>query len=273
MTVSKPSHSEFDSVCGGRGSSAAPPQIELEGVAKSYGRGRHAVPAVRGFDLCVGVNEFVSILGPSGCGKSTVLMMIAGLVRPTAGRLNVAGTPVEGPRHDYGIVFQTPVLLPWRTVLDNVLLPVEMRGENTKDYIPRALELLKTANIADFQDRLPRELSGGMRQRAGICRALVHNPSILLMDEPFSALDALTRDEMNVELLKLWERDRKTVVFVTHSISEAVLLSDRVVVMSPRPSVIIEDVKIDLPRPRSEKVQESKEFVELCARLRRLITR
>jgi NitT/TauT family transport system ATP-binding protein len=248
-------------------------QIELDRVVKDYGRGRRAVPAVRQFDLKVRTNEFVSILGPSGCGKSTVLMMIAGLVEPSAGRINVAGTPVEGPRNDYGIVFQSPVLLPWRTVLDNVLLPIEMRGGDVKAYIPRAHELLKTTNIADFHDRLPRELSGGMRQRAGICRALIHNPPILLMDEPFSALDALTRDEMNVELLRLWEHDRKTVIFVTHSITEAVLLSDRVVVMSPRPSVIVEDVKIDLPRPRTEKVRDSKEFVEFCARLRRLITR
>jgi NitT/TauT family transport system ATP-binding protein len=273
MTVSKPTFSNSGQVDSIQGSDVSALQIELVGVAKSYGTGARAVPAVRELDLQVRTNEFVSILGPSGCGKSTVLMMIAGLVNASTGRINVGGVPVVGPRNDYGIVFQSPVLLPWRTVLDNVLLPIEMRGGDIKEYTPRAHELLKTTNIADFHDRLPRELSGGMRQRAGICRALIHNPSILLMDEPFSALDALTRDEMNVELLRLWERDRKTVIFVTHSINEAVLLSDRVVVMSPRPSVIIEDVKIDLPRPRSEKVQESKEFVELCARLRRLITR
>jgi NitT/TauT family transport system ATP-binding protein len=173
-------------------------------------------------------NEFVSVLGPSGCGKSTLMLMIAGLVKPSEGTISIQGRAVDGPRRTNGIVFQNPVLLPWRTITDNVLLPIELMGESVAPYRDHARELLGIAGIADFADRLPRELSGGMRQRAGICRALIQHPTLLLMDEPFSALDAMTRDEMNLELLRIWERDRKTVVFITHSISEAIFLSDRV---------------------------------------------
>jgi NitT/TauT family transport system ATP-binding protein len=242
------------------------------GTTKRYGRGDDAVQALAEVTLSVTHNEFVSVLGPSGCGKSTLLMMVAGLVKPSGGTIRIKGQDVEGPRRDNGIVFQHSVLLPWRTVLDNVLLPIEMMKEDVKRYLPRAHELLEAAGILDFKDRLPRELSGGMRQRAGICRALIHDPSVLLMDEPFSALDALTRDEMNLELLNIWERDRKTVVFVTHSISEAVFLSDRVAVMSKRPGRILEEIPIPLPRPRNLDVQETPRFAELRARVRKLIT-
>jgi NitT/TauT family transport system ATP-binding protein len=249
----------------------ARPEISLAGVSKSYGRGSKAISAVDLIDLGIGHNEFVSLLGPSGCGKSTLMLMVAGLVEPTSGTISIAGRKVLGPQRTTGIVFQDPVLLPWRTVLDNVLLPIELMGENVESYRDHAVELLNTACIADFADRLPNELSGGMRQRAGICRALVQYPTLLLMDEPFSALDAMTRDEMNLELLRIWERDRKTVVFITHSISEAIFLSDRVIVLSKRPGRIIEDITIPLPRPRQIELQETAQFAQLRGRVRKLI--
>jgi NitT/TauT family transport system ATP-binding protein len=247
------------------------PEVRLTGVCKSYGVGRNAIEAVQSVDLDIGHNEFVSLLGPSGCGKSTLMLMIAGLVRPASGTISIRGRQIEGPLRTNGIVFQNPVLLPWRTVLDNILLPIELMGDNVNSYRENAYELLEIAGIADFADRLPHELSGGMRQRAGICRALIQHPTLLLMDEPFSALDAITRDDMNLELLRIWERDRKTVVFITHSITEAIFLSDRVVVMSKRPARIIEDVVIQLPRPRSIEMQETPQFSQLRARIRKLI--
>jgi NitT/TauT family transport system ATP-binding protein len=247
------------------------PEIKLAGVSKSYGAGHDAIAAVEQIDLEVGHNQFVSLLGPSGCGKSTLMLMIAGLVRPGSGTISIQGRVVDGPLRTSGIVFQNPVLLPWRTVLDNVLLPIELMGENVNRYRAHAYELLGTAGIADFADRLPHELSGGMRQRAGICRALIQHPTLLLMDEPFSALDAMTRDEMNMELLRIWERDRKTVIFITHSISEAIFLSDRVVVISKRPARVVEDIVIPLPRPRTIEMQETVPFAQLRGRVRKLI--
>jgi NitT/TauT family transport system ATP-binding protein len=247
------------------------PEISLAGVSKSYGQGYKAVQAVDRIDLDIRRNEFISFLGPSGCGKSTLMLMIAGLIEPTSGAICIQGRKVVGPQRSTGIVFQDPVLLPWRTVLDNVLLPIELMGENAESYLDHALELLDMSGIADFADRLPNELSGGMRQRAGICRALVQYPTLLLMDEPFSALDAMTRDDMNLELLRIWERDRKTVVFITHSISEAIFLSDRVIVMSKRPGRVIEDITIALPRPRSIELQETMQFAQLRARVRKRI--
>ena len=246
-------------------------EISLAGVSKSYGHGPKAVQAVDRIDLDIRHNEFISFLGPSGCGKSTLMLMIAGLVAPTSGTIWIQGRKVVGPQRTTGIVFQDPVLLPWRTVLDNVLLPIELMGENVESYRDHALELLNISGIADFADHLPNELSGGMRQRAGICRALVQYPTLLLMDEPFSALDAMTRDDMNLELLRIWERDRKTVVFITHSISEAIFPSDRVIVMSKRPGRIIEDITIALPRPRLIELQETMQFTQLRARVRKLI--
>jgi NitT/TauT family transport system ATP-binding protein len=247
------------------------PEVNLAGVSKAYGRGSDMVQAVEVVDLTIRNNEFVSILGPSGCGKSTLMLMIAGLVKPSSGAISIQGRNVEGPMRSNGIVFQNPVLLPWRTVLDNVLLPIELMGEDVRNYQDHAFELLDIAGIAEFADRLPDELSGGMRQRAGICRALIRHPSLLLMDEPFSALDAITRDDMNLELLRIWERDRKTVVFITHSISEAIFLSDRVVVMSRRPARIVEDIEIPLSRPRTMEQQETPEFAKLKTSIRKLI--
>jgi NitT/TauT family transport system ATP-binding protein len=242
--------------------------VSLDGVAKTYAAG---VEAIRTATFTVGRGEFVSVLGPSGCGKSTLLLMIAGLLAPTRGTIRVGDAGVNGPRPDVGIVFQSPVLLPWRTVLDNVLLPVEMMKLPRRPWEGRAAELLAMAGLADFAGKLPRELSGGMKQRASICRALVHNPSLLLMDEPFSALDALTRDQMGLELLRIWDHEKKTVIFVTHSIREAVFLSDRVLVMSQRPAVIHFETDVKLARPRTLDVQESDEFNRYVGLLRQSI--
>jgi NitT/TauT family transport system ATP-binding protein len=242
--------------------------VAVDRVGKVYASG---VEAIREVSFGVGPGEFVSVLGPSGCGKSTLLMMIAGLLSPSAGEIRVDGTAVQGPRREIGVVFQSPVLLPWRTVLDNVLLPIEMLRLPRGQYVERARELLAMVKIDDFAGKLPRELSGGMRQRASICRALIHDPELLLMDEPFSALDALTRDQMGLELLRIWERHKKTVVFVTHSIREAVFLSDRVVVMAQRPATVTLEVDVKLARPRRLDIEESDEFNRYVGLLRKSI--
>src|SRR6476660_5941261 len=227
--------------------------------------------AIRNVSFDVADGEFLSLLGPSGCGKSTLLMMVAGLIDSTEGEIAVNGKAVAGPRREVGVVFQQPVLLPWRKVLDNVLFPIELLKLPRAQYEKRAMDLLAMAKIEDFAHHLPRQLSGGMRQRVSICRALIHDPRILLMDEPFSALDALTRDEMGIELLRIWQANRKTVVFVTHSIREAVLLSDRVLVMGRRPSTIVEELAIDLPRPRHIAMTEDESFNRLVRTLRKAI--
>ena len=242
--------------------------VTLAGVGKTYASGVEAIRAV-GFQVAQG--EFLTLLGPSGCGKSTLLMMIAGLLGPSRGAIAVDGASVHGPRPDVGIVFQSPVLLPWRTVLGNVLVPIEMLRLPRREWEARARDLLAMAKLSDFVAKLPHELSGGMKQRVSICRALVHDPSLLLMDEPFSALDALTRDQMGLELLRIWELHRKTVIFVTHSIREAVFLSDRVLVMSPRPATIAFETDIKLARPRTMDMQESDEFNRYVGVLRRAI--
>lgn len=244
-----------------------PKALGVRGVRKTFG----ALEAIRNISFRIDDGEFLSILGPSGCGKSTLLMMIAGLMPPTAGEICLYGSPVTGPRRDVGVVFQTPVLLPWRTVVDNVLFPIEMLRLSRKNHYPRALELLEVAGLQEFARALPRQLSGGMKQRAAICRALIHDPGTLLMDEPFSALDAITRDGMAVELLRIWQANRKTVVFVTHSIREAAFLSDRVLVMGRRPAMIVDEVPIDLPRPRHIAVTEEEHFNRYVRRLRKSI--
>jgi len=230
--------------------------LRVDAVRKLY----QQTEAIRNISIRVADGEFVSLLGPSGCGKSTLLMMIAGLVEPTEGRITINGETISSPRPEIGVVFQQPVLLPWRSVLDNVLFPVELLKLPRAQYERRAMELLSMAGIADFADHLPRQLSGGMRQRASICRALIHDPGILLMDEPFSALDAITRDEIGVELLRIWQAHRKTVIFVTHSIREAAFLSDRVLVMGRRPATVVAEFYIDLPRPRSIPMMEEEAF-------------
>ncbi len=236
------------------------PLIRIAGVSKTYAGMDGAVVALEVVTLDVAQGEFVSILGPSGCGKSTLLLIVAGLLPASAGEVRLAGRSVVQPQTEIGIVFQSPVLLDWRTVLRNVLLQVESRGLDVAAYRMKARELLQSVGLAGFEDKYPFELSGGMRQRTAICRALIHDPPLLLMDEPFGALDALTREQMRVDIERLWLASRKTVLFITHSITEAVLLSDRVVVMSPRPGRIDGVFEIGLPRPRHLAVQESAEF-------------
>ena len=242
--------------------------VSLRGLTKSYQSKSGLVAALQKIDLDILQGQFVSVLGPSGCGKSTILSIIAGLVSKTAGSVVVLGRPVDRPVTDVGIVFQRDLLLPWRTALQNVLLQAEIRRLPVASLEKRARELLQLVGLSDFTSMLPQEMSGGMRQRVSICRALVHDPSMLLMDEPFGALDAMTRDQMNLDILRIWQRSGKTVLFVTHSISEAVFLADRVVVMSPRPGTIKADLQIDLPRPRHLAVRETAEFVQYTRTIR-----
>lgn len=233
-------------------------RIEAHGLEKTYSSpDRAALTALKNIEMEVADGEFVSIVGPSGCGKTTLLKIFAGLSKISSGTVTVADKQPVDARKDTGMVFQSATLLPWRTVLENVLLPIEIQRHKAKEYRERARQLLSLVGLGGFEESYPYELSGGMQQRAGICRALVHDPAVLLMDEPFGAVDAMTREYMNVELLRIWHESRKTVVLVTHSISEAVFLSDRVAVMTPRPGQIAEIVTVELDRPRDLKVLSS----------------
>ncbi len=234
--------------------------VRIDQAQKTYPTRSGEVHALAEVSLDIREGEFVSLLGPSGCGKSTLLKMVAGLISSSGGEIEIGGTTVRKPYTDLGIVFQEPVLLDWRRVMSNVLLQIDMRGLDRKKYAARAQELLSLVGLDGFENHYPYELSGGMRQRVAICRALVHEPPLLLMDEPFGALDALTRDQLNLDVQDIWLRTGKTVIFVTHSITEAVFLSDRVVVMSPRPGRVEQILDIDLPRPRSLNVRETPEF-------------
>jgi NitT/TauT family transport system ATP-binding protein len=246
--------------------------ISLVGVSQVFrSRDRARVVALEDVSLEVSANQFVCIVGPSGCGKSTLLRLVAGLAMPTRGRISIGGQPVVGPREEIGIVFQKPTLLPWATVIENVLLPLKLMGRPTETPRDHAMELLRMVGLAGFEGRLPGELSGGMQQRVAICRALIHDPAVLLMDEPFGALDALTREEMTLELLRLWTERRKTILFVTHSITEAVLLSDKVVVMSTRPGRIVESLEVNVPRPRSFEQEGLPAFQRVASTVRRSI--
>jgi NitT/TauT family transport system ATP-binding protein len=251
---------------------AAPPVIAARSVGKTYRTlSGEAVEALAGIDLAVGEGELVAIVGPSGCGKSTLLRLIAGLDRPSEGALTLGGGRVEGPSREIGVVFQQAALLPWMTIAQNVGLPLRVGGHRSAD--PALVErLLALSGLAGFADKYPYELSGGMQQRAAIARALVRDPRVLLLDEPFGALDALTRERMNVELQRIWQTSRKTVVLITHSIGESVFLGDRVVVMSARPGRIIGSFVIPLPRPRSfETTPERPEYLRLTREIRRLL--
>jgi NitT/TauT family transport system ATP-binding protein len=248
---------------------SAPVAIAVDRVEKTFARSG-AVTALAGVSVDIAPGEFFSILGPSGCGKSTLLRCIAGLEVPSGGKIRVGGSAVDGPPEQLGMVFQRDALLEWRTILDNLMLPVDFRRRRRSDARPRALELLKLFGLAGFEQRYPSELSGGMRQRAAICRALIDDPVLLLMDEPFGALDALTRDQLNIDLQEMWRADPKTVVFVTHSIVEAVFLSDRIAVFTPRPGRIAEIITIDLPRPRRLAVRGDTRFTGYVGRIREM---
>lgn len=245
--------------------------IECREVQKVYGTGADRFEALQSVSFSVRNGEFVSLLGPSGCGKSTILMMLGGLESITRGSISLDDAPVTGPRTDIGIMFQDPTLLPWKSTLENVLFPIRMMRRSGAEYEQRAYELLTLVGLAGAAGKLPRQLSGGMRQRVALCRALIHQPKVLLMDEPFSALDAITRDDLGIALLDIWEKYKKTAIFVTHSIREAVFLSDRVLVMGGRPASIVSDIRIPFPRPREFSVNETKEFNEICGFLREQI--
>jgi NitT/TauT family transport system ATP-binding protein len=243
--------------------------IVVERLVKEYRTQKGSqYHALRDVDFHVGRGEFVSVVGPSGCGKSTLLKIIAGLIPYSSGRVEVDGSTVTGPNRNVGVVFQDPLLLEWRTVFENVMVPIEVLRLPRDQYARQCDVLLQMSGLKQFAQSYPSELSGGMQQRVAICRALVFEPDILLMDEPFGALDAMTRDYMNLELLKLWERSRKTIVLITHSISEAVFLSDRVYVMSTSPGTIREIVDIELPRPRTLDMTSTVEFGRYVARIR-----
>ena len=245
--------------------------IEIASVTKTFASGKTVLTALNDVSLTIRGGEFVTLVGPSGCGKSTLLRVIAGLTKVQSGSVAVDGRTVTEPPENVGIVFQAPTLLPWANVVDNVLFPLSMRNALRRDSEDRARSLLEMVGLKGFEHRTPRELSGGMQQRVAICRSLIGDPDILLMDEPFGALDALTREEMTLELLRIWAQRRRTVVFVTHSITEAVLLADSVVVMSPRPGRIVETIPVDLPRPR-QFAQEGLDGFQRCAqRIRELV--
>jgi NitT/TauT family transport system ATP-binding protein len=242
----------------------------VRGLNKVYStRDDIDVTALQDLNFDIAEGEFVTVVGPSGCGKTTLLKILAGILRRSSGDVMLRGQPIDGPSRDVGVVFQQPVLLPWRNVLMNILLPAQVQKRDMAEHARRARAYLALAGLGDFADKYPRELSGGMQQRVGIGRALVHDPALLLMDEPFGALDAMTRDTMNMELLRIWEASRKTVLLITHSISEAVLLADRVIVMSPRPGRIAEIVPIDLPRRRDLDMINSPEFGRHVRSIRR----
>jgi len=252
------------------------PVVRIAGVDKTFARGDRAVTkALEDIDLEISSGEFVSLIGPSGCGKSTLLRIVGDLISPSTGTVTVNGKTAAQARRDrdYGMVFQSPVLFDWRTVEDNVKLPLEILGQDAATRTARAREMLELVELGDFLKHHPYQLSGGMQQRVAIARALAFQPSILLMDEPFGALDEMTRERMNSEVLRIWERTGTTVLFVTHSIPEAVFLSSRVVVMSPRPGRITRVIEIDLPRPRNEDTRETRRYFELVTDVREALRR
>lgn len=245
--------------------------ISITDLRKIYATRDGALTSLDGVSFDVRPREFVSVLGPSGSGKTTVLKIVAGLEKKTSGDVHVDGKEVSGPQRKIGIVFQVPALMRWRTALENILLPSEILGIDRQTAREKGLETLNLVGLGDFANRYPNELSGGMQQRISIARALAHDPSILLLDEPFSALDMMTRNQLNIELLRIWSERKKTSLLITHSIPEAVFLSDRVVVLGPRPAKVLEIVNIDLPRPRTPEMRVSKEFIEIVDHIGRRI--
>lgn len=247
------------------------PHLAIEHLSKVYQTESGPLEALHDISTTVDTGAFVSIIGPSGCGKSTLLKIILGVIGHEGGRAFLRDNPIDGPQVGAGMVFQQPALPPWRKVLANILLPIDVLGLPRREHRDRALHLLDLVGLRGFEDKYPRELSGGMQQRVSICRALIHDPDLLLMDEPFGALDAMTREIMQAEILRIWGDSGKTIVFVTHSIDEAVLLSDRVIVMSPRPGRIVRDMAIDLPRPRAGSLRQTPRFQDYAGQLRELL--
>jgi len=246
--------------------------VEVDHVTKVYRPAkRQEIIAVADLTFKIRDGEFLAIVGPSGCGKSTLLKMLAGLLPISGGSIRMSNAEVKGPIASLGMVFQAPLLLKWRSVLDNVILPIEVLGRSKSEYYPKARDLLRLVGLEDFAAHYPSELSGGMQQRAAICRALIHDPPLLLMDEPFGALDAMTREEMCVELLRIWEEKRKSILFVTHSIEEAVFLADRVLVLTARPSRIAALLDIELERPRRFASRFDQRFREYTEKIREAI--
>jgi NitT/TauT family transport system ATP-binding protein len=249
-----------------------PSLISVEEVSRVFTSGARVVTALERVSFQIQAGNFVSIVGPSGCGKSTLLKIISGLLPASSGRISVSGKRVDQPLENVGMVFQAPVLLKWRSVLGNVLLPVEFAKLDVAGYLDKARALIQLVGLVGFEEMYPHELSGGMQQRASLCRALVTDPQLLLMDEPFGALDAMTRDELDIELLRIWEERKKTVLFVTHSIQEAVFLSDVVFVMSARPGRLLETIVIELPRPRTVEMMSASKFGEYTLKIRGLLS-
>lgn len=242
--------------------------IEISDLSKTYASSDGDVAALAGVDTSIDEGEFVCVVGPSGCGKSTLMMIAAGLSVPSSGAVHIQGQKVERPYTELGIVFQRDVLMPWRRTIDNILVQAEFRGMDKDALRPYAAQLLNMVGIDGFEAKYPHELSGGMRQRVAICRALVHDPPLLFMDEPFGALDALTREQLNYDLQSIWLEKRKTVLFITHSIGEAVFLGDRVIVLGERPGTIVADITVDLPRPRGESDRSAEKFGKYTQEIR-----
>jgi NitT/TauT family transport system ATP-binding protein len=244
--------------------------ISVENLNKVYfPKKSEPTHALSDINFSIKQGEFISVVGPSGCGKTTLLNILAGLIPKTSGSAKIAGHEVLKPLKEVGMVFQAPTLLPWRTIRENIMIPVEVQKLDKKSHQEQATKLINLVGLEGFENKYPNELSGGMQQRAGICRALVHSPAVLLMDEPFGALDAMTREYMNLELIRIWQESKQTIVFVTHSISEAVFLSDRVIVLSPRPGRIAEIVDIDIPRTRDLSIMASDEAGVYVKRIRK----
>jgi NitT/TauT family transport system ATP-binding protein len=247
------------------------PVLAAQSIYKTFASRDGEVKALEDVSLEISEGEFVSIVGPSGCGKTTLLRILGGLLEADQGRVRIDGRTLTQPRREIGFVFQNPTLMPWRTVLKNVTLPLEVQGKAGNDHRSRATELLALVGLLGFESLYPHELSGGMQQRVAIARALIHKPSILLMDEPFGSLDAITRNQMNVELLRIWHATGKTIIMVTHTIQEAIFLADRVLIMSPRPGHIQATVPVDLPRPRDAEIYYNESFANLYHQVRDLI--
>lgn len=244
------------------------PRLSIEKLSVIYASARGKLTAIQDLSLSVTNGQFVAVLGPSGCGKSTLLNIASGLLSPSGGLVSIQGKHVTGPRPDVGIVFQQPTLLPWKSVIENVLVPVQAMGMKVSEHMERARSLIKMVRLEGFENHYPNELSGGMQQRVGIARGFMHDPQLLLMDEPFAALDAMTREHMTDELQSMWMQSGKSVLFITHSIPEAVYLADRVVVLSARPGTVVDVIEVPIPRPRTLETLSSPEFTSICNRLR-----